>query len=251
MSMKSQLFHYFDPNKPGYGLHPIYWIDGAKVATYMTESAGDDSWRQDNETRIGTDPSFFKHWQHTCIRIADNVVAGQPVQMDLEHIPYVNADNTTDYRFAAELARTIRLMKPGVQLWFDGPMLHLNIEDVIASKVKFNTKQLGELPQYIDGVTMGVYLLGRGKYAERDLNYISEIRRITARAFPGKKYIFAVWGQYHDNWNKTPEEWTIEPEILLRYAKAVTRYQDNVIVFWPVAPRDDYFISELKKRSEP
>lgn len=249
--MMSQLFHYWDNTKPGYGLHQIYWIDGSKVSQYMTMATGDDSWRQVDETRIGADREFFKHWQFACQKIANNIPAGQPALIDLEHVPYVNADFTHDYRFAVELARTIRLTSPGTHIWFDGPMIDLNREDIIASRVRYGTDKLGDLPDYIDGVVLGVYLLGAGKYVDRDINYISEMRRIAVRAFPNKKIIFSAWGQYHEAWNKTPEQYTIDPKTLSRYVTKLTRYDDNVIVFAPESPRDDYFIAELKKKSEP
>lgn len=244
----TQLFHFFDNSKPGYGLHQVYWIDGATVSGTLDAVNGSNAWRQNSEVLIPPQEYFVDMWREACRLIADRLPAGQLVCLDMEHIPHVKPDGTSDYSYLVTLARTFRQRMPGTRLSFLLPDLPYNRQDVRSTRIKLDPKTYGDLPDLIDEVCIGVYLLGAADL-KRDLNYIGEMRRIVKRAFPKLRIGFSVWGRYHSAWNKTVAQYTIPPEVLTAYAKAVTRLGDNVVVYSPEAPRDDHFIGELKRFS--
>ena len=244
------LFHYFDNSKPGYGLNPVYWIDGPKVSGTLDYWFDGTWWRvhAKGEQHIPEDlPKFDEFWTATCqslVTSAKSAPYGGPIYLDVEHIPHVRANDTWDFKYLNELNQQFRLQMPGIKLCFVMPDLPYNREDITSQKVSLNKNDFGPLD--VDQFCLGVYLLGSATIA-RDLNYVRELRRIVRRAFPNVQITFAVWGRYHPMSN----EEIIDPEILRQYVKAVTGLKDDVIVFDPQSPRDDYFIECLKLKSKP
>jgi len=131
----TQLFHFFDNSKPGYGLHQVYWIDGATVSGTLDAVNGSNAWRQNSEVLIPPQEYFVDMWREACRLIADRLPAGQLVCLDMEHIPHVKPDGTSDYSYLVTLARTFRQRMPGTRLSFLLPDLPYNRQDVRSSEI--------------------------------------------------------------------------------------------------------------------
>lgn len=246
---KSQVFCYFD--NFGFDMHQVYWLDGAKIYAEFHSILGSNATYREmmpTETAIpslSTFPTFRQIWSEICDQLVVKLPAGQLVLVDLEHIPHQYPNGAKDYQYLRQLVERFQLKAPGAKICVDGISPPMNREDVKAKTVRMDADVYGVDPDF---VTIGAYLLG-AQYVERDFTYISNMRTIMRRAYPKARLMFSVWGRYHNAWPQ-PNNGAIEPEILEKYANLVTRYGDDVIVFEPEKPRDQWFVDCIYRRSE-
>lgn len=202
-------------------------------------------------------------WKLACIEIAKELKNnGNLIYMDLEHIPYM-IDGKKNLQFAIEMAQIFKNLCPGLKICCYSLEVAdiVNLDYIIAfdkgktdasynKNIKDSAKFYKPLIDLLDTVDLPAYLLGKDCF-ERDIEAIKAYRRLIKKLYPSIKIIQSVWGRYHDAWNKTPEQYTIEQEKLSIYTSILTKNDDDIIVFDEVQNRDDIFIEQLKNKSEP
>lgn len=272
--MKTQMFRFFDESP--YGLHPVYWLHGGEISRAVNAAYGGEGWRlMGANGRVdegGLSPAvtssaelwekFNLAWSEACDSLAKKAKArGDLIYMDIEHLP-TRWDGKEDWRFVVSMAQAFKRLCPGLKLtcYFAFVADFVNNDwlikyDAGKTSAEYNERvaqtraQRRPLFELLDFVDISAYLLGAACF-RRDIDCIKAHRRVVKRFYPHTEIIYSAWGRYHDNWNKTPEEYTIAPERLLEYARLLTRNGDKVILFSEFAPRDDYFVEQLKARSE-
>lgn len=259
--MKSRLFRFFDTSP--YNLHPVFWIHGAKIATVVSEVFGSIEWRGKTETEIAINSKdFMPIWKQACINIAQEAKQNSNlIYMDMEHIPYI-IDGKHDLQFAIAMAEIIKNICPGLKIsCYSAPIADIiNLDylilydqgktnDAYNKNIKDSLKFYKPLVDLLDAVDLPAYLLGKDCF-DRDIAAIKTYRRLIKRYYPDINIIQSAWGRYHDAWNFTPEEYIIEQNKLYIYANLLTKNGDDIIIFDEVIDRDNFFIQQLKNKSE-
>lgn len=260
--MKTRVFRFFDTSP--YNNYPVYWIHGGRISPAVSRAYGNSNWAGTNENVLSSEalvalPKFEYAWEVAFREIATQAkAAGNLIYLDMEHIPYL-FDGKPDYRFGIRAAQILREICPGIKLTcYSMPVGDLVNNDWAIkfdrgqTSAAFNATFKASFAAYkpmndlLDVLDLPTYLLGAACY-DRDMTYFSALRRIYKRYYPHKPIICSAWGRYHDAWNKTPAEYIVAPSRLKAYADLLTRYGDDVIVFDEVSPRDDAWMSQLKK----